>query len=128
MNINAKDGKVTVQVDGTFSASELLDLVEQLGKARAQIADDPATLSGANAEIKAIAAPSYWTEFNTGLNMSLFAYKHPGLGWMGVALPPVEIARLIGYLGNQLVAVATAASASASSADDNDGRGGGLLH
>jgi len=130
MKIEVKDGKVALQINGEFNSEELRQLLHQIGDARSTIADDPQTLAAGNVEVKAVAFPPYWTEHSENTkNQTLFAFRHPAFGWLGFLLSPVEVARLIGYFGNQLVRGATIAEAGAATDVQPDQiRGGGLLH
>ncbi|MDH1293876.1 hypothetical protein N5C43_21800, partial [Comamonas terrigena] len=73
---------------------------------------------------------SYWTEHSDRThNQTLFAFKHPGIGWLGVILSPLEVSRLIGYFGNQLVRGATiTGTTEAKTPHPEKIGGGGILH
>lgn len=130
MNIEVKDGKVELKIEGEFNSEQLQKLLYQIGDARKQIASDPESLADTNVEIQAIAFPPYWTEHSDRTqNQSLFAFKHPGFGWLGLLITPLEISRLIGYFGNQLVRGATINGATEpTDSQPEQIRGGGLLH
>lgn len=132
MIVDIKNRKVSLQISGEFTAEELSGLVNEIAQARSQISDDPMTLENAHVPVHAVRNMPYWTEYKPDLNASMFAYRHPGLGWLGVVLPPEEVARLIGYWSLQLVAASKAAAASEAprspSQENEGGRGGGLLH
>lgn len=122
--IEVIDGKVSLHIDGTFSAQELADLVSQLGEARQQIAQDPATPEGL--ALNLLTNPAYWTTYQPELGMTVLTYKDPAVGWTGVALPPAEVARLVGYFGNQLALATTTTGTDATAAGHNPGQGGNL--
>ncbi len=130
MKVHVKDGKVELKIEGEFNSEQLQELIFQIGDARKQIASDPDSLSNADMELPVVTSPTYWTEHSDRThNQTLFAFKHPGIGWLGVILAPLEVSRLIGYFGNQLVRGATiAGTTEAATPLPEKIEGGGLLH
>ena len=131
MKIEVIGDKVSLDISGAYTVEELNKLIEKVAQARAQIANDPPEMKG-NVTVQAIGGMPWWTEFKTDLGMSLFTYRHPGLGWIGVMLKPFEVAQLIGYFASQLNTAITSKATVSVSADDttpNMGSGGRrLLH
>ena len=131
MDIEVMGDKVSLRLEGDYTAQELLELMQRLGQARAQITQDPPTPVGL--KIDATVNPPYWAEFIGEIGCSGVFMRHPGFGWLGFALPPVEAGRLANYLHAQVVnvlaATTTAAQGAAALPANNDGsKGGGLLH
>lgn len=135
MEIEIKDGKVSLQVAGTYTAEEFTKLLQRLGEARTQIAKDPASPIGV--PVKLIANASFYTEPMGGLmqGMSGIYMLHPGYGWLGFGLPAIEAFRLANYLHSQVLlaftATATATTPNAGTHDGNPGTdesGGGAFH
>lgn len=116
---------VTLDINGTYTAQELLGVVEQIGKARAEIAKDPTDPVGV--QIQSVFSPAYWTEPYPSLGGSLLAFLHPGLGWIGFILPLDAVAALTNFMTNQLLLAAKPAPATGTANPPNS-QGGGLLH
>jgi hypothetical protein len=131
MTIEVTGDKVSLQINGAFTSEETRSLIQQIAQARAQIADDPQALTGHAADIQVVGGVAWWTEFKPAFGMSMVAYRHPGLGWIGVLLPPAEVAQLASYLALQLGVAAAAKPAQSAGTNSNDprtGSGGMLLH
>lgn len=135
MEIKVNGDTVSLAISGSYTAQELLELLHTIGEARAQISQNVA-LEAAGQAMKIVANPPYWTErsANTGMQ-SLVAFRHPGFGWIGMTMPPVEAARLGQYMAHHSVIALTPAptahapNAGPSSPDDtNTTQGGGFLH
>jgi len=128
MKIEVKNGKVSLQIDGAFTAEELTDLVAQIGDARAQIADDGDTPEGQPAYLANNAR--YWSMLTPDRRASLLLLlRLPANGWVGIPLPLAEVANLAGIFIRQLAGAAAAATGEAAVADPDPGAaGGGMLH
>lgn len=127
MKIEVKDDKVSLQIDGAFTAEELTDLVAQIGEARAQIADDGDTPEGQPAYLANNAR--YWSMLTPDRRASLLLLRLPANGWVGIPLPLAEVANLAGIFIRQLAGAAAAATGEAAAADPDPGAaGGGMLH
>ena len=129
MKIEVKDGKVSLQIDGSFTAEQLTNLVQQIGQARGEIAQDPMTLDDQNIPIPTAIGASFWTQFDPEKNLTVLFYRNVGLGWMGVTFTPEHVALLISLWSQQLLqASPTPSNPAAATSNDQQGRGGGHLH
>jgi len=126
IEVDAISSTVTLGINGTYTAQELLDVLTSIGKARAQIAKDPTSPVGQ--PLEAIGNPAYWTEPNH--YGSLIAIHHPGYGWLGFVFALAEAAKLSTYITNQLLLAAnqSTASTAAEPGTSGDANGGRLLH
>jgi len=132
MKIEITGDKVSLDITGTYTAEELSKLIQQIGSARGQIAQDPPTPEGV--EMEAVLRPSWYTEFNALVGMHQLCFLN-NLGWQAFLLPPQDGASLIHFLAAQLRqlcdvkdAIAAAEAAHSNSGNPNDGPGSGLVH
>lgn len=115
MKIEVKDGKVSIQIDGAFTAEQLTQLAVDIGEARRQIASDGDTPNG-----QPVYLPTngrYWAHYIPELGGTVLMFKLPTTGWTGMPLAPAEVANLMGELARQL---ATGATATATAANQDD--------
>lgn len=127
MKYEVKDGKVSLHIEGEYTADELAQLVAQIGEARSQIAADP-DAPGRGTPIHIAKNSRYWTIYSAEMGGSLLTFRNQSLGWTGIVLPVVEVANLIGYLAGHL-ATATTSAQSGEGAERHDPEGsGGVLH
>src|SRR5574337_773676 len=121
MEIKVIDGKVSLRIDGAYTAEELSKLAQQIGQARAQIAKDPETPQGLSLE--AIALPKWYTELNTFVGLHQLCLRG-SLGWQAFLLSPIDVASLIHLFSGQLAQLlraqgTTAATAAAATSNDD---------
>lgn len=129
MSIEVKDKVVSLNITGEYTAEQLQKLLGELAEARAKISDDPMTLENQHIAVRGIAGMPYWTEFKADLNLTLFAFRDPGMGWTALLLSPADVARLIGFWSAQLTLAMPAATDPAQPTDPNHHpSGGGMLH
>lgn len=127
MKIEVIDGKVSLTIDGTYSAEELSKLVQQIGQARAQIAKDPENPVGLAMEGQPI--DHWYTERNAFLGLHQLSLR-TNLGWQTFLLSPPHVGQLIHHLAAQLthVLLAQTAPAAALSGPDNNSDGSASMH
>lgn len=126
IEVDAISESVTLEVSGTYTAQELLELLRHIGEARAKIAKDPSNPSGLPTPVEV--NPTYWAVFGEATNghSGLFL-RHSYFGWLGYMLPMVEAARLAKYLNEHLTAALTT-TPTTNAPNFPEPQGGGLLH
>lgn len=136
IKVDSMAASVSVELKGDYTADELTELIQKLGDARAQIANDPDRPTEGT-EYKVVADPPLWTFWgpHTSGNFILMT-RHPEFGWRGVLMSPA-IASQIGVYLNQYLAYHVAASAASAAAPTAEaatrnapqgGSGGSMLH
>lgn len=133
MSIEVKDGKVSVAIDGAYSESELLDLINQLAQARMSIANDPLEpVDGQH--YHGVQEPRLWTKWGPDTNEQfMLMTRFPDLGWRLAILSPatasalgVFIAQYMNYLATKSAADPTTPNRTA--ATPTGGSGGTVVH
>lgn len=136
MEIKINGNTASIAISGSYTAEELLDVLHQIGDARAQIAKNVATEPTGQSMALAL-NPPYWTERSPKTGMqSLVAFLHPGFGWIGMTMTPIEAARLGQYMAHHSVIALTATATATNPTDAGSGgpndthstQGGGFLH
>ena len=85
-----------VSVEGLLDAADLDDLIQRLGVMRAALADAVPERLEPSARVAALRDPSWWCQPRAedyGV-----CFRHPGLGWRAVGLPPHEAKKLAEWL------------------------------
>jgi hypothetical protein len=128
IEIDGTAGTVTLRIDGTYTAETLRRLMHSISDARAKIAKDPPQPTPGT-QVVAIAPEglAYWAQWPVN-DCSLVAMRHPGLGWIGMLLTPLEAARLAKYLNEHLTLRLAGTAPSAPSTPTPTHEGGNLLH
>ncbi|WP_152969403.1 hypothetical protein [Paracidovorax avenae] len=137
--IEVKNGRVSVNVNQTLNVEDLTKLIEELGNARAQIAEDPDRPQEGTA-YQTVFEPRLWTFWGpqTEGNFMLMT-KHPQFGWRGVMMTPRTASEISIYLSQYLASriAATSQSTTAPAATQatppkgevpQGGTGGNVLH
>lgn len=100
ISVDTTSASVTLQVSGTYTADELTALLNRIGKARAQLAQDdpepPAVLAAAPPGVG-----RYWVQ-SMDAKLCLIAMQHPGFGWLAWRFEHGAVAQLIANLATQL--------------------------
>ena len=96
-------GTVQIDVQGSYTPDQLLDLIKRLSAARAKLAKDPATPG----EIRVAPVASCHVQLMGDAGPeSLLAFRFPGLGWIGATMTAPARAQLISLLAAQQAIVA----------------------
>jgi hypothetical protein len=134
ISVDTTSGTVALDINGTYTAEQLLQLLYKLSEARKQVAQDPSSPVGQ--QVFVVPGANWFTEpLGTDTSSSLLTFLMPGFGWLGITLSNADRCRLAHYLTGQAVntlappaAADTAAGAAAVQAQDNGRGGGGTLH
>lgn len=129
IKVDAASGTVQLDLTGSYTAEELLDLVKALTGARAQVAKDPAKPG----DIWVAPRASCHTQLMDKAGPdSLLAISFPGIGWVGATLNPAMRAQLISLLAAQQCTVVQASSPAAAAPEPSQsvaaGSDGHTLH
>lgn len=130
MAIQVKDGKASVSISGDYDVAQLTALIDEIGKARREMANDPERPElGKPHEM--LTNPNLWTQWGpmTGNNFVLMTC-FPNFGWRGVLLSPA-IASAIGVYIAQYMAYLSSLPTDDSPAETpipQGGGGGNSLH
>lgn len=121
ITVDAASGTVDLSISGTFTADQLRELLQHIGNARAQIAQDPTDPATVTHQV---AVGVRWTvdAMPNDPNTAVFRFLLPWFGWVGVGVTAHDRCLIAHYLiGQQANALAAAAAIPAASA-------GGTLH
>ncbi len=129
MEVDAAAGTVQLEVSGSYTADQLLELVKVLTAARAKVAKDPAKPG----DIWVAPRASCHTQLMEHAGPeSLLAINFPGIGWIGATLNATVRAQLIALLATQQATVVQAAVPAATAPEPavkvEPGPGGHTLH
>lgn len=129
ITVETASGTVQLDISGSYTAEQLLELIKELCAARGRIAKDPpkpgeiwlAPRAACHTQLMPVAGPE-----------SMLAISFPGIGWIGATMTPGTRAQLISLLAAQQATVVTAAPAVAVVPELNvklePGQGGNTLH
>ena len=113
-----------------LNATELDELIIQAAKLRASM--QPEISKEPPKEAEAIVDPMWFTSSIPNSNGHAgFSVRHPGLGWLGFAIPPHELANLIKFWAETLATAAKGESSNKSKTivtNPTPNSGGGTLH
>lgn len=101
--LDTTTGTVQIDLHGSYTADQLLDLIKRLSAARGKLAKDAtkpgeiwvAPLASCHVQLMGDAGPE-----------SLLAFRFPGLGWIGATMTTAARAQLISLLAAQQAIVA----------------------
>jgi len=127
MKVEVADGKVSLAIDGSYTAQELLEVIQQISEARAQVAQDPTSPVGL--PLKMPAGAAWYTEYNALLPGHMLCFLN-GLGWQGFLLPTPNAAKLASHLTAQVanVLLSSAAAGTEPQSSGDFGVSGGHVH
>lgn len=81
-----------------LSPPDVEEVLELLGKARAELIDHVPTTIDRGTRMKLIVEPGWSTPANPSPDGKAFAIRHPGYGWFGFLFNWTEAKRLAAYL------------------------------
>lgn len=125
---NPSNGTVTVSLNGTFTAAELLQHIHALCDARAQVVREVTRPAGVSARVSP-GAPWYTEPVAEDPTQSLLVVLVKGLGWTGITLPATDRLKLASLLVNQQIhTMAKGAAPTPPAPPPMMQGGGGTLH